>query len=67
MQDIREVLRIKEQQFEQLQKEIHALRMTVKILEESEAFGESGSQEPSTGTAKENGRRPTIVPMKQFP
>ncbi len=36
MQDIREVLRNKEEQLERLQKEIEALRLSVRILEEDE-------------------------------
>jgi len=36
MRDIYEVLRLKEQQSEQLQREIEALRLAIKILDESE-------------------------------
>lgn len=36
MQDIREVLRTKERQLEELQKEIEALRFSIDILEKEE-------------------------------
>ena len=45
MKNIYEVLRQKEQQSEQLEKEIEALRLTIKILDASEATAASPKSE----------------------
>jgi prefoldin subunit 5 len=66
MQDIREVLRHKEQQLEQLQKEIEALRLSVKILEEADSSARGVGPRP-VENLKDNGTRASSVPLKQFP
>ena len=71
MQNIREVLRIKEQLLDQLQREIEALRFSIKILDEEEKkesfppkMGSVGiGQDPS----QDNGTRSTNASVKQFP
>jgi len=67
MQNIREVLRNKEQQAEQLQKEIEALRFSIQILEEEENAPKMGSRNIETMPAKDNGTRPNGTGVKQFP
>jgi len=68
MQNIREVLRTKEQQAEQLQKEIEALRFSIRILEEEEKNPpKMGSRSVETMPAKDNGTRPNGTGIKQFP
>ena len=66
MQDIREVLRNKEQQLEQLQIEIEALRLSVKILEEEDKSARGMGPRP-VENLKDNGARVPSVPLKQFP
>jgi len=66
MQNIREVLRVKEEQLAQLQKEIEALRLTIRVLEEQEkAPPKVGAQRvettPNREDAKPNGG------VKRFP
>jgi prefoldin subunit 5 len=65
MQDIRDVLRNKEQQLEQLQREIEALRLSVQILEQEEQNIRLGPRavEP---VLKDNGARVPNAPLKQF-
>lgn len=68
MQNIREVLRAKEQQLERLQKEIEALRFSVRILEEEEKTPPKiGVQSVETMPSKDNGARPTGTGIKHFP
>jgi prefoldin subunit 5 len=67
MQNIREVLRSKEQQAEQLQKEIEALRFSIRILEEEENPPKVGSRNLETMSAKDNGTKPNGTGIKQFP
>jgi prefoldin subunit 5 len=67
MQNIREVLRNKEQQAEQLQKEIEALRFTIRILEQEENPPKMGSASVETMPTKDNGTRPNGTGVKQFP
>ena len=71
MQDIREVLRVKEQLLDQLQREIEALRFSIKILEEEE---KEESRPPKMGSfgvvqtsSKDTGTRPLSASLKQFP
>lgn len=71
MKNIYEVLRQKEQQSEQLQKEIEALRLTIKILDGAEAEPTPAKTESHT-----NGSTPATLnapvaagaaPTKRFP
>jgi hypothetical protein len=66
MQDIRDVLRNKELQLAQLQREIEALRLSVQILEQEEQNIRLGPRavEPAL---KDNGARMPSAPLKQFP
>ena len=67
MQNIREVLRVKEQQLEQLQKEIEALRLTIRVLEEQEKSPPKiGAQRVDTTPNKEDGSKPNGS-VKRFP
>lgn len=67
MQNIREVLRVKEQQLEQLQKEIDALRVSIRILEEEEKGPPKiGAQRVEPAAGKENGSKPNGG-LKHFP
>ncbi len=68
MHNIREVLRVKEQQLESLQKEIEALRLSIRILEEEEATPPKISvQSIDSVSLKDNGARPTGTGIKHFP
>jgi hypothetical protein len=68
MQNIREVLLNKEQQMEQLQKEIEALRFSIRILEEEERTPPKiGAQSVETMPLKDNGTKPTGTGVKRFP
>jgi hypothetical protein len=71
MQDIREVLRVKEQLLDQLQREIEALRFSIKILEEEEKEESFPRKMGSLGIvqtqSKDNGTRPLSASLKQFP
>jgi len=68
MQNIREVLRVKEQQLELLQKEIEALRLSIRILEEEEKIPPKiGVQSVETIPVKDNGAKPTGTGIKHFP
>jgi len=70
MKNIYEVLRQKEQQSEQLQKEIEALRLTIKILDTSDAPTVAAKTD-----SRSNGNTPTPdsspvaagTPSKRFP
>lgn len=70
MKNIYEVLRQKEQQSEQLQKEIEALRLTIKILDTADTPAVSAKTEN-----RSNGNTPTAdsspvgagTPSKRFP
>ena len=66
MHELREILRTKEQQMEQIQKEIEALRLSLKILEtESMKKDMPFRAVPDLATAKGNGSR--MPEPKQFP
>ncbi len=68
MQNIREVLRSKELQVEQLQKEIEALRLSIRILEDGEKTPPKiGAQSVETMPSKDNGAKPTGTGIKHFP
>lgn len=71
MQNIREVLRIKEQLLDQLQREIEALRFSIKILdgeEKEESFPpKMGSVGIGQAPSQDNGTRSTNASLKQFP
>jgi hypothetical protein len=68
MHDIREVLRHKEQQLEQLQKEIEALRLSVRILEQEEQSARNlAPRSVATAVLKDNGGARLPAPLKQFP
>ncbi len=69
MQNIREVLLHKEQQLEQLQKEIEALKFSIRILEqeELEPLKSKVLTISSSIPTKENGSRPDSALIKQFP
>ena len=68
MQDIHEVLRNKELQVEQLQREIDALRFSIQILEEEEQNPPKiGARSVDTMPLNENGNRKTGTGVKQFP
>jgi hypothetical protein len=70
MQDIRQVLLHKEQQVAQLQKEIEALRFSIRILEDEENKHSSlqvGSEGAAAAAGKDNGSRPVVTMPKQFP
>jgi hypothetical protein len=67
MQDIRDVLRNKEQQLEQLQKEIEALRFSVRILEQEEQKLSGGGPRSVESAVKDNGSRQASGALKQFP
>ena len=71
MKNIYEVLRQKEQQAEQLQKEVEALRLTIKILDAGEA-----EVVPAKAESRSNGNTPSTpnppvaagaAPAKRFP
>ena len=70
MKNIYEVLRQKEQQSEQLQKEIEALRLTIKILDGAET-----PAVPAKAETRFNGNTPALdstpvaagTPSKRFP
>lgn len=67
MQDIREVLRNKEEQLERLQKEIEALRFSLLILEEEERnHPKMGSRSADPVFISDNGTRPGAS-LKHFP
>jgi hypothetical protein len=68
MNDIRQVLLHKEQQMAQLQKEIEALRFSIRILEEEtrNSSMQVGSERTAAGP-KDNGSQPTGALPKQFP
>lgn len=67
MQEIRDLLRQREQQVEKLQREIEALRTTIAILEVEQAKPEhrfeGGGIVPQNG----NGQYSAAVALKQFP
>ncbi len=66
MHELREILRNKEQQLEQIQREIDALRLSVKILETESMKKEVPFRAiPDMATAKGNGSR--MPEPKQFP
>jgi len=69
MKELREVLRLKEQQFEQLHKEIDALQMSIRILETESLNRDSGLRAVSEMTNKGNGTngRSNEPSAKQFP
>jgi hypothetical protein len=68
MQDIREVLTYKELQLEQLQREIEALRLSIRILEEEEENPRKiGLRAVENMSGKDNGAKPTGTGVKQFP
>lgn len=71
VQHLREVLRIKEQQLEQLQKEIEALRLSLRILEQEEAASSTMDIRPAENMLakddKDNGTRPAGSAKRQFP
>ncbi len=68
MQDIREVLRNKERQVEELQKEIEALRFSIRILESEERNPPKFSaRNVETILVRDNGATPTGTGAKQFP
>jgi hypothetical protein len=69
MQNIRQVLLNKEQQLEQLQKEIEALKFSIRILEqeELEPLKSKVLTISSSVPPKENGSRPDSTLIKQFP
>lgn len=69
MQNIRDILKYKEEQLEQLLKEIDALRLSVQILEQEERESlrsriTSGMPSPAS---KDNGTRTDTTTVKQFP
>jgi hypothetical protein len=66
LQDIREVLRSKEEQLEQLQKEIEALRLSLKILESGETPTKISAQSEETQLTVTPLRKPGAT-IKQFP
>ena len=70
MQDLRELLRQREKQCEQLQKEIDALRITITILETEDTTAsdrkvESTAMMPPNGNG--SGRYAAATAPKQFP
>ncbi len=68
MKNIYEILRQKEQQSEQLQREIEALRLTIKILDaENITFPKTESRSNGNGTPAENTSLATVGPAKRFP
>ncbi len=70
MKEIRAVLLRKEQQVEQLQKEIEALRLSIEILEEDDPILEgAGTRGPSIVAPKEKeaSSGSIAVSSKQFP
>lgn len=68
MQDIREVLRNKEEQLERLQKEIEALRFSLLILEEEERNPpKMGSRSVDPVFISDNGTRQPGASLKHFP
>lgn len=68
MQNIREVLRNKEEQLEKLQKEIEALRLSVRILEEEELHPPKiSARGVETMPSHDNGSRKTGTGIRQFP
>jgi len=69
MKNIYEVLRQKEQQAEQLQTEIEALRLTIKILDVPENSGAARTELRSNGNANsnENATVAAGAPAKRFP
>jgi hypothetical protein len=70
MKNIYEVLRQKEQQSEQLQTEIEALRLTITILDapENAAVAQKVDSRPNgNGTANETTTVATGSPAKRFP
>ncbi len=68
MRDIYEVLRLKEQQAEQLEKEIEALRLAIKILDESEVAGKnSESRNGASVTLLDGTYAATGNSPKRFP
>jgi prefoldin subunit 5 len=68
MQNIREVLRNKEEQLEKLQKEIEALRLSLRILEEEEPnTPKIGVRSVETMPANDNGNQKTGTGVRQFP
>jgi hypothetical protein len=71
MQDIRQVLRNKEEQMEKLQREIEALRISVRILEELEDNDlnppKMGARSVETPSENDNGNKKTGTGVKQFP
>ena len=70
MKNIYEVLRQKEQQSEQLQKEIDALRLTIKILDAPEnavIMQKADSRSNGNGNSTETAVASTGSPAKRFP
>jgi hypothetical protein len=67
MKDIQEILRIKEQQVERLQKDIEALRSAIRIMNEAEVPGEISTGTPSTVPSRTNGAHVAAAPVKHFP
>ena len=68
MQEIRDLLKQREKQIEQLQKEIEALRMTLMLLEDKDGSArerkvESTAAAPTNG----NGKYVAVAAPKQFP
>jgi hypothetical protein len=69
MKNIYEVLRQKEEQSEQLQKEIDALRLTIKILDAPEnaaVVQKAESRSNSNGNSIENATASTASTAKRF-
>jgi hypothetical protein len=68
MQNIRDVLRNKEEQLEKLNREIEALRLSVRILEEEDLNPPKiGARGVETMAANGNGDIKTGTGVKQFP
>ena len=70
MKNIYEVLRQKEQQSEELQKEIEALRLTIKILDGTEAptvSPKNDSRSNGSTLALDNSPVAAGTPSKRFP
>ncbi|MGZ4789169.1 MAG: hypothetical protein ACXVZX_11685 [Terriglobales bacterium] len=70
MKNIYEVLRQKEQQSEQLQKEIDALRLTITILDTPEnaaVIQKSDSRSNGNGNSNETATASSGSPAKRFP
>jgi hypothetical protein len=67
MKDIYEVLRLKEYQSEQLQKEIEALRLAIKILDEADVPTKSSEFRTSPIAPLEGAFVASVNSAKRFP